>query len=70
MLSHHFSFGEGREARLTRSPHRYIWPAELDLMGELAGFELESRQADWEGSEFTADSRSHVSTYRLVSQRL
>lgn len=70
VLSHHFSFGEGREARLTRSPHRYIWPAELDLMGELAGFELESRQADWEGSEFTADSRSHVSTYRLVPQRL
>ena len=63
--SHHFTFGAGREAELGRSPHRYIWPAELDLMGQLAGLTLESRHADWSGSEFTADSRSHVSVYRL-----
>ncbi|TYB39188.1 class I SAM-dependent methyltransferase [Micromonospora sp. AP08] len=65
VVSHHFRFGEGREARLGRSPHRYIWPAELDLMGQLAGFELEARHADWSGAEFTAESRSHVSVYRL-----
>ncbi len=65
VVSHHFSFGEGREARLFRSPHRYIWPAELDLMAQLAGFELEARHADWSGSEFTAESRSHVSVYLL-----
>jgi SAM-dependent methyltransferase len=65
VVSHHFHFDSGHEARLFRSPHRYIWPAELDLMAELAGFELESRQADWTGAEFTADSRSHVSIYRL-----
>ena len=63
--SHHFTFGAGRQAELGRSPHRYIWPAELDLMGQLAGLTLESRHADWSGSEFTADSRSHVSVYRL-----
>ena len=40
---------------LSRSPHRYIWPAELDLMAQLAGFELEARHADWDGSEFTAE---------------
>ncbi|MEU9824618.1 class I SAM-dependent DNA methyltransferase [Micromonospora chersina] len=28
VVSHHFRFGESREARLGRSPHRYIWPAE------------------------------------------
>jgi SAM-dependent methyltransferase len=67
--SHHFRFGEGREARVFRSPHRYIWPAELDLMGQLAGFELESRHADWVGSEFTADSPSHISIYRLIGER-
>ncbi len=67
VVSHHFRFGDGREAELFRSPHRYIWPAELDLMGQLAGFALESRYADWTGAEFTADSRSHVSTYRLPS---
>jgi SAM-dependent methyltransferase len=65
LVSHHFTFGTGRQARLLRSPHRYIWPAELDLMGQLAGFELESRHADWAGAEFTAESRSHVSVYRL-----
>jgi SAM-dependent methyltransferase len=65
VVSHHFWFGEGREARLSRSPHRYIWPAELDLMAQLAGFELESRHADWLGAEFTAGSRSHISVYRI-----
>jgi SAM-dependent methyltransferase len=65
VVSHHFRFGDGGRARLSRSPHRYIWPAELDLMGQLAGFELESRHADWRGAEFTAESRSHVSVYRL-----
>ena len=68
VVSHHFHFDEGTEARLFRSPHRYVLPAELDLMGQLAGFELESRHADWSGSEFTADSRSHVSVYRMPAQ--
>jgi len=65
VVSHHFHFGVGTQAQLFRSPHRYIWPAELDLMAQLAGFELESRHADWSGSEFSAESGSHVSVYRL-----
>jgi SAM-dependent methyltransferase len=65
LVSNHFRFGEDRQARVFRSPHRYIWPAELDLMAQLAGFELESRHADWVGSPFTGESRSHVSVYRL-----
>jgi SAM-dependent methyltransferase len=65
VVSHHFRFDESRQAQLHRSPHRYIWPAELDLMAALAGFELESRHADWTGAEFTAESRSHVSVYRI-----
>jgi SAM-dependent methyltransferase len=64
VVSHHFRFGDGRQAELFRSPHRYIWPAELDLMAELAGFELETRHADWAETEFTAESGSHVSVYR------
>lgn len=65
LVSHHFRFGDGPDARLFRTPHRYIWPAELDLMAQLAGFGLESRHADFSGAEFTAESRSHVSVYRL-----
>ena len=65
LVSHHVRFGDDRRARVFRSPHRYVWPAELDLMGRLAGFALEARHADWAGAEFTAESRSHVSVYRL-----
>jgi hypothetical protein len=66
VVSHHFTFGTGRQARLFRSSHRYVWPSELDLMAQLAGFELEARHADWAGAEFTAESQSHVSVYRLA----
>ncbi len=69
VVSHHFRFGDDRQACLFRSLHRYIWPAEMDLMAQLAGFELESRSADWSGSPFTNESRSHVSVYRLLDQR-
>ncbi|RBM09382.1 class I SAM-dependent methyltransferase [Streptomyces sp. PT12] len=65
VVSHHFRFDETKEARLFRSPHRYVWPAELDLMAQLAGLELEARHADWAGAEFTDESPSHVSVYRI-----
>jgi SAM-dependent methyltransferase len=65
LTSFHFTFDDSRVARVERSPHRYIWPAEMDLMARLAGFTLEARHADWSGAEFTAESRSHVSVYRL-----
>jgi hypothetical protein len=44
---------------------RYVWPAELDLMGRLAGLTLESRWAGWQREPFTSLSRAHVSVYRL-----
>lgn len=68
VVSHHFHFAEGRDAQVFHSPHRYIWPAELDLMAQMAGFGLESRHADWAGTEFTEESRSHVSVYRLPNE--
>jgi SAM-dependent methyltransferase len=67
LVSHHVRFGEGRQAEVFRSPHRYVWPGELDLMGRLAGFDLESRHADFAGAPFTTESRSQVSVYRLPS---
>ncbi|GAA4711275.1 SAM-dependent methyltransferase [Promicromonospora umidemergens] len=69
VVSHHFRFDEGKQAELFRSPHRYVWPTELDLMAQLAGLELETRHADWAGAEFTAESRSHVSVYRIPPTR-
>ncbi|GLY02805.1 MULTISPECIES: class I SAM-dependent methyltransferase [Actinoplanes] len=64
LVSHHFRFDDGKQARLFRSPHRYIWPAELDLMARLAGLDRESRHAEWSGTPFTAESPSHVTVYR------
>ena len=46
-------------------PHfmRYAWPAELDLMAQLAGLKRRDRWAWWDQSPFTAESKSHVSIY-------
>lgn len=45
---------------------RYAWPAELDLMAQLAGLRLRSRRSDWERRPFTADSTNHVTVYELA----
>jgi SAM-dependent methyltransferase len=67
VVSHHVRFDPegGTSARIFRTPHRYIWPSELDLMARLAGFELESRHEGWSEEPFTAESENHVSVYRL-----
>ncbi len=62
-VSHHYWTVDG-ELRTFSSPHRYLWPAELDLMARLAGMTLESRWADWTRRPFTSESRSHVSVWR------
>lgn len=46
------------------SQHRWAFPAEYDLMAQLAGMRLIDRWADWDRSEFTATSDSHVSVWR------
>lgn len=67
VVSHHVSFESesGTTARIFRSPHRYVWPAELDLMARLSGFHLEHRHGGWSGEPFTAKSRDHISVYQL-----
>ncbi|MEV4394235.1 class I SAM-dependent methyltransferase [Nonomuraea sp. NPDC049607] len=53
--------------RLLPADHRYAWPCELDLMARLAGMALEHRWADWIGTPFTDESRTHVSVYRKAA---
>ena len=67
VVSHHVRFdpGGGSAARIFRSPHRYVWPAELDLMATVAGFSLENRHGGWSEEPFTAECSDHVSVYRL-----
>lgn len=62
-VSHHF-VADGSGTREVRTPWRYVWPSELDLMARLAGLELADRWADWDRSPFTGDSPSHVSVWR------
>jgi len=59
---------DSRQATLLRSAHRYVWPSELNLMAQMAGFEQEERLADWGGTLFTAGSGAHVSVYRLATR--
>lgn len=42
---------------------RYAWPAELDLMAELAGLSLHHRWGSWEKDPFTKESGKHISVY-------
>lgn len=62
--SHHYTRDDDSSVRYGSGHFRYIWPAECDLMAQLAGLELESRSADWQGSPFLATSDSHVSVWR------
>ena len=62
--SHHYRRHADGTVTYGASNFRYIWPAECDLMAQLAGLELERRVADWDGAPFTNDSESHVSVWR------
>ena len=53
--------------RLWPANHRYVWPAELDLMARLAGLRLESRWEDWTRRPFTDSSAAYVAVYRKDS---
>ena len=64
--SHHYRRHDDGTVTYGESNFRYIWPAECDLMAQLAGLELESRSADWSGRPFLATSDRHVSVWRKV----
>jgi SAM-dependent methyltransferase len=57
--SHHWIDVDGRLVHHA-APYRYVWPAELDLMARLAGFQLRTRWADWHRAPFTSASVSQV----------
>ena len=65
-VSHHF-VADGSGVREMRTPFRYVWPSELDLMAKLAGMSLRDRWADWDRSPFTGESTSHVSVWEKVA---
>ncbi|HEU4675368.1 MAG TPA: class I SAM-dependent methyltransferase [Motilibacteraceae bacterium] len=63
-VSHHYRRRDDGTISYDAGRFRYAWPAECDLMAQLAGLSLEDRWADWHRSPFTSDSASHVSVWR------
>jgi hypothetical protein len=67
LVSHHLEDVDGRLERVSM-PFRYVWPAELDLMAELAGMTLRDRWGGWNEEPFTAESDSHVSVWQKMAR--
>jgi SAM-dependent methyltransferase len=63
LISHHLSIADDGSAEHVSIPFRYAWPAELDLMAQLAGMRLRERWAGWNRDPFTNDSDTHVSVW-------
>ena len=68
LISNHLYNVDGAAVHV-RSPHRYAWPAEYDLMARIAGLKLESRWAGWSRDPLTDSSEAHVSVWRDSAQR-
>jgi SAM-dependent methyltransferase len=62
MSSNYVRVVDGR-GEYTSIPFRYVWPAELDLMAQLAGLRPCERWSGWTGEPFTSESRRHVSIW-------
>ena len=62
-MSHHF-VADRSGVREEKTPFRYVWPSELDLMAKLAGLSLHHRWANWDHTPFTSESKSHVSVWQ------
>jgi SAM-dependent methyltransferase len=62
MSSNYLEVVDGR-GRYTSIPFRYVWPAELDLMAQLAGLRLRERWEGWAREPFTSESGTHVSIW-------
>jgi SAM-dependent methyltransferase len=65
-VSHHCWVIEGQLKQFS-SPHRYVWPAELDLMARLAGLRLAERWGGWNREPFTSESRNHISVWEKAA---
>jgi hypothetical protein len=68
-FSHHFELVEGRW-EFSSMPFRYVWPAELDLMAQLAGMTLRERWGGWEREPFTSENGKHVSVWEKPATAL
>jgi SAM-dependent methyltransferase len=61
-VSHHYWVIDGQLETLS-TPHRYLWPSELDLMAKIAELTLRERWSNWNHEPFTSDSTMHISVW-------
>ena len=62
-VSHHYWLTDGQLETFS-TPHRYLWPSELDLMAKIAGMTLRERYSGWDREPFTSDSTTHISVWQ------
>jgi hypothetical protein len=62
-VSHHYWLTDGQLETFS-TPHRYLWPSELDLMAKIAGMTLRERYSGWNREPFTSESTTHVSVWQ------
>lgn len=67
LYSHHYDLENGEVTHANKTPHRYVWPSEMDVMAKMAGLQLTHRYADWDKSEFTGESTSGVSVWQKLA---
>ena len=68
MSSNYVKVVNGR-GEYTSIPFRYVWPAELDLMAQLAGLRLRERWDGWTRRAFTSESCQQVSIWEKPASR-
>ncbi|WP_026257914.1 hypothetical protein [Actinopolymorpha alba] len=64
LFSHRYQLENGKVVKAGGTPHRYVWPSEMDVMAKMAGLDLVKRYAGWDRAEFTGDSKSSVSVWQ------
>jgi SAM-dependent methyltransferase len=62
LISHHIEIADG-SVDVVSMPFRYAFPAEHDLMAQLAGLRSRERWSGWRRQPFTSESRTHVSVW-------
>jgi hypothetical protein len=62
LISHHHRRNDDGWSSVS-IPFRYVWPAELDLMAQLAGMTPAGRWEDWSGTPFTSESPNLVARW-------
>jgi len=67
MSSNYVEVVDGR-GQFRSMPFRYVWPAELDLMAQIAGLRLRERWDGWTRAPFTSASAQHVSVWELIQK--